>query len=174
MSKLIFERDGSIVKTSDEGACWAVGRINFEDVNPNTYELNFPDLLQWTNGCRGEDGLLYKSEYCRAWWDIYGDKVPEENKRVYLQALLKEVLLEPQVNTPPAERTTFIKALEDAFWEANGPALLVGLAESNPLEFLKICAKLIDPSAKAPGAGLSISFNIEKPEKVVGSIEPEK
>lgn len=74
------------------------------------------------------------------------------------------------VHSPPAERKTFIQALEDAFHNAGGENLLLDLAKSNPLEFLKICAKLND-SSKNNNAGLVIAFNIPKPqEKVVTQI----
>lgn len=74
---------------------------------------------------------------------------------------------------PPRERTTFIKALEDAFWEAGGPRVLQQLAQDNPLEFLKICARLIpaDMSVKNPNGGLAITFNIATPTNETPIIE---
>lgn len=76
---------------------------------------------------------------------------------------------------PIKERTTFIKALEDAFWEANGPAKLVQLAEDSPLEFLKICAKLIpsELTSKDLGATLNISFNTAPPPRQGITIDQE-
>jgi len=80
---------------------------------------------------------------------------------------------------PPqrGSRASFVEALEDAFWSADGPELLRNLAKTNSLEFLRICARLIpvDAADKSPKGGLSISFNLapEREEKTVVSLDVE-
>jgi hypothetical protein len=86
--------------------------------------------------------------------------VPEE-----LKHLVKRPERAPEPPAAKPERTSFVKALEDAFWQAGGPSLLTELARENPLEFIKICSKLIpvDVTNKAPQGGFAISFNITAP-----------
>jgi hypothetical protein len=73
---------------------------------------------------------------------------------------------------PPGEaKKKFIETLEEAFWEADGKALLVDLAKKNPLEFLKICVKLIpaELNSSNPRGQLAFHFHVEpdKDEKVI-------
>lgn len=175
MSYTTFDEAGIEWLIDDDSVWHRVTPVKSENVvleDDGTCTLDFLDLVQYPNGWRGKDGLLYKSEMCYDWWVNFSHHVPLKDKKVYHAALQKPEVPSTQTNRPPAERTTFLKALEDAFWEANGPQLLVGLAQTNPLEFLKICAKLVDPSAKQPNAGLNISFNISAEERVVAPIEP--
>lgn len=59
------------------------------------------------------------------------------------------------------ENLTFSEALEKSFWESGGITLLNRVAKENPLEFLKICAKLIPVEMKGldSNANLTIVVN---------------
>jgi len=144
------------------------------------------------------EGDLYGIEYVELAEDdpwIEAQKVPFYEWRLkyfsegtfeqYLEAMgmaVKEHEQHLVVHIPPPEpavkpeRTTFIKALEDAFWLSGGPKLLTELARDNPLEFIKICSKLIpvDVTNKSPQGGFAISFNISAPPDNDKTIEHEE
>jgi hypothetical protein len=82
-------------------------------------------------------------------------------------------LEQPSVSSPikvveKRDRTTFTAALEEAFWQAGGLDYLLTIAKKEPLEFLKVAAKLIPADIKQ-GVDGALVINIVKysDEKII-------
>jgi hypothetical protein len=131
-----------------------------QDFVPEAVELPEDDPYIVELRAEGIEWLLkYKPDGCfEDYLAANSLLVPEEYKHLVVRP-------EPEPEKPKPERTSFVKALEDAFWQAGGPNLLTELARENPLEFIKICSKLIpvDITNKTPQGGFAISFNIAAP-----------
>jgi len=110
------------------------------------------------------------SKELEAAWQASLYEPPQDPLSSMLQWLVKTTRPKLLPTRPPAReaRKKFIDALEDTFWEADGPSKLLKLAEQNPLEFLKICAKLIPANVadKTPAGGLSINFNLDNTKQL--------
>ena len=72
------------------------------------------------------------------------------------------------------KRESFSIALEDAFWKVGGVHFLERMAKEQPLEFLKICSKLVagelNIKGKGPLVNLVMSFYNEQEEKEVNNL----
>jgi len=92
----------------------------------------------------------------------------------------KEAPPRPEENPEVGRRETFAEALEDAFWNLGGVAMLESIGRKEPLEFLKLCAKLINVVDKSGQQGITVQVvtlgdntkvvegigeGIDKPEK---------
>ena len=98
----------------------------------------------------------------------YGDWPSDDQIRAYGDKLEQESTPPNGDPVPLDKRTSFATAIEQAFWDNGGPDLLARLAQRDPTEFLKLCAKLIPSDTKANGGEplVNITVTTLPPQKI--------